>query len=655
MNGISVIWGGEYLSTKTYYKNQAVSHNGSSYRANKTTTEEPSDEALDWDILAQGTNASSIDLSDYYTQEEVDNLINNNPVNLIDLQDVSVVSPTNGQILVYDDIVTGKWINQTLSTSGGSTDLTNYYTSIQTDNLLANKANKSTTYTKIETDALLSARDALTELIDVTLTSPSNGQALTYNSTTGKWINQTISAGGSGEVNTASNVGVGGVGLFKQKTGVNLEFKNINAASNKISIVNDTTNSEVDIDVTEANLTLNNLGGTLSIVKGGTGSTSASAALTALGAASSTSLTTHTTNTSNPHSVTAAQTGAIPITDKGIANGVATLDTGAKIPDSQIPDSITRDTELSAGLSTKADSSSLTSHTSNTSNPHSTTAAQVGAIATTARAAANGVASLDASTLIPIAQIPTTIARNSDLTTHTSNTSNPHSVTAAQVGALATSTRGAQNGVASLDGGTLIPVAQIPSTIARSADVTAATVGNNTAQWNASQFRGIPIDTTAPTNNQVLTYVSASGAYIPKSPSTAGVIQIKSVEDAGQVAYTGAALGTSTIYTASITPSSSTSKVLVRIFANGLVATMGASNIYINIKRGTTIIHEIKVPTNSNITAEILDSPATTSAVTYTLNMGSVNASITCYINNTSNGQQTHSGLTLMELVLLFQ
>ncbi|MFD8151754.1 hypothetical protein ACFV28_13515 [Streptomyces sp. NPDC059720] len=43
---------------------------------------------------------------------------------------------------------------------------------------------------------------------------------------------------------------------------------------------------------------------------------------------------------------------------------------------------------------------------------HTHTAAQVGALATTARGAANGVASLDAATRVPIAQLPTAIGRN---------------------------------------------------------------------------------------------------------------------------------------------------------------------------------------------------------------------------------------------------
>jgi hypothetical protein len=61
--------------------------------------------------------------------------------------------------------------------------------------------------------------------------------------------------GGTGEANTASNVGTAGVGVFKQKTGVNLEFKKINAGSNKVTITDDTGNSEVDIDVAPANFT----------------------------------------------------------------------------------------------------------------------------------------------------------------------------------------------------------------------------------------------------------------------------------------------------------------------------------------------------------------------------------------------------------------
>ena len=66
---------------------------------------------------------------------------------------------------------------------------------------------------------------------------------------------------GAGEINTASNQGTGGVGLFNTKNGVDLEFRNINAASNKVSVTLDGGNKEVDLDVVEANIIHQNISG----------------------------------------------------------------------------------------------------------------------------------------------------------------------------------------------------------------------------------------------------------------------------------------------------------------------------------------------------------------------------------------------------------
>lgn len=76
-------------------------------------------------------------------------------------------------------------------------------------------------------------------------------------------INGVEVAGGGvagGEVNTASNVGAGGVGLYKQKVAVDLQFKNINAGSSKLTVTDDPTHSEVDIDVVPAQINLDDLG-----------------------------------------------------------------------------------------------------------------------------------------------------------------------------------------------------------------------------------------------------------------------------------------------------------------------------------------------------------------------------------------------------------
>jgi hypothetical protein len=91
-------------------------------------------------------------------------------------------------------------------------------------------------------------------------TTPGNSK---YYGTDGTGTKGFFTLAASGETNTASNVGLGGVGVFKQKSGVDLQFKNINAGSSKITITDDTTNSEVDVDVVEGNLTLTNLSGNL--------------------------------------------------------------------------------------------------------------------------------------------------------------------------------------------------------------------------------------------------------------------------------------------------------------------------------------------------------------------------------------------------------
>lgn len=100
----------------------------------------------------------------------------------------------------------------------------------------------------------------LTQLDGFAVSNPIDQQVLLYDAGTAQWINS-AAPGASGEANTASNSGAGGVGPFLQKTGVDIEFKNINAASNRISVVNDGADSEIDIDVVEANLALSSIGG----------------------------------------------------------------------------------------------------------------------------------------------------------------------------------------------------------------------------------------------------------------------------------------------------------------------------------------------------------------------------------------------------------
>jgi hypothetical protein len=78
----------------------------------------------------------------------------------------------------------------------------------------------------------------------------------------GKWgLSSAIGGGGSGggEVNTASNVGASGVGLYKQKLGVDLQFENIAAGSNKVTVIDNPTDKIVKIDIVEGNVSHDNI------------------------------------------------------------------------------------------------------------------------------------------------------------------------------------------------------------------------------------------------------------------------------------------------------------------------------------------------------------------------------------------------------------
>ena len=96
---------------------------------------------------------------------------------------------------------------------------------------------------------------SLADLGDINLTGLANNMSIRWDTSTGKWILYSLTAA-IGEINTASNVGTEGVGVYKTKSSFDLQFKKINGGSPSVTVTDDTVNSEVDIDVVDATTSL---------------------------------------------------------------------------------------------------------------------------------------------------------------------------------------------------------------------------------------------------------------------------------------------------------------------------------------------------------------------------------------------------------------
>jgi len=167
------------------------------------------------------------------------------------------MTPIDGQVLTFD--TTNGWQAET-PIDNDTTDhtlLTNIGTNthVQIDSHIAD----GTIHTANDQVAI-SATDTTPGYLGAKIIQGSN-ITLTINNA---GANETITISGpaaAGEANTASNVGTAGVGVFKQKNLLDLEFKNINAGSTKVTITNDIVNDEIDIDIVEGNIIHQNLNG----------------------------------------------------------------------------------------------------------------------------------------------------------------------------------------------------------------------------------------------------------------------------------------------------------------------------------------------------------------------------------------------------------
>ena len=185
-----------------------------------------------------------------------------------DVQDiVGAQIVTNGShtgiSFAYDDSNDGA-IDATVSLSSfdtdnlseGSTNL--YYTDARFDTRLGTKTTTNLSegtnlyFTNARADARISAAN-LEDLSNVGFSTPGaseDDKVVFWDNTAGAFGLSTVAGlAGQGEVNTASNIGTAGVGIFDGKVGEDLQFKKLNSGSSKITITDDTSNNEVDVDL----------------------------------------------------------------------------------------------------------------------------------------------------------------------------------------------------------------------------------------------------------------------------------------------------------------------------------------------------------------------------------------------------------------------
>jgi hypothetical protein len=157
--------------------------------------------------------------------------------------------------------------------------------------------------------ALLASQEFFNKTINlsnniVTDTSAASGEIMVHNGTKfvrlpagtsvqflrGDGIWATAPGQGGGEANTMTNIGTAGVGVYKQKTGMQFEMKKIFAGSG-VTVTDNTTDNQIDLTVNTAGILLQDLGGTLTVAKGGTGATTLTGILKGNGTSAVTAVT----------------------------------------------------------------------------------------------------------------------------------------------------------------------------------------------------------------------------------------------------------------------------------------------------------------------------------------------------------------------------
>lgn len=189
-----------------------------------------------------------------------------------------------------------------------------------------------------------------------------------------------------------------------------------------------------------------------------------------------------------------------------------------------------------------------------------------------------------------------------------------------------------------------------------------------TIQGNASGTGTFTIAAPNSNTDRTLNLPDATGT-VDRLERAGNVLQVVSTEKTDQFTTTSTSFTDVTGMSATITPSSTSSKILV-IFSVGLVGnSTGGQFVYLQLVRDTTAISigdtagsRIRVSAgnggdqsydNSSLTITNLDSPSTTSAVTYKIQMRTQSSGTAKFNSRGDDSDTTAQGRTSASITLM--
>lgn len=312
--------------------------------------------------------------------------------------------------------------------------------------------------------------------IDIHTVAPLANQILQYNNIDTRLEFVDPPSGAGGETNTASNIGTAGIGVYSSKLGTDLRFRNINTSSSAINVALDSPNNEIDISL--------NFGAIAGTVSEGDHAHAGYAVTTHNHDADYSAIThnhdgayattahTHALNDTSDVVVPAPTDGQVLTWNNALTHWEAQSVAAGSISWGLITGTLSNQTDLQNALDLKSD----TSHTHIQIDTH------------IADLTTHFIQSAISITESQISDLGSYEPANANIQTHIADTLNPHTVTAAQV-------------------------------------------GNTSAQWNANQLQGRDIVSTLPTDGQVVTWNNALTQWEPQDASGGGAAIINDLTD----------------------------------------------------------------------------------------------------------------------------